>query len=167
MLPAVFIPQYHPRGKKPQITEKAPAQIATMWETQPKLTSHYDTVVENILEKSRCKKVFLRLGIGTNIIQRLSFIAAFTFLCLAFHTKHSKYEKSYKWVTTSSTSWEQRGQKGKSLFSADTTEWVPSVDGSLWICNPAPLSASQSQAGHLTVGGSPPGPLFCPASQAG
>lgn len=61
--------------------------------------SHYNTVDRNFL-KFRCKKVFLRLGIGTNIIQRLSFIAAFPFMCLAFHTKHSKHEKSYNPVTT-------------------------------------------------------------------
>lgn len=39
-----------PEGKKTQMTEKAPAQISTMCKQQPTLTSHYDTVVNNILE---------------------------------------------------------------------------------------------------------------------
>lgn len=133
------------------------------------------TLLSGIFQKSRCKEVlvfllgfFLRFGIGTNITQRSSFIAAFPFMCLAFHTKHSKHQMPYNQVAPVQHLGSREEERGSPL-SLQMAERVPSAGGFVLphSCNPAPHSGSQSQAGHLTVGGSPPGPLFCPASRGG
>lgn len=80
------------QGRKENKWQKAPAPITTM-------CAH--TANTNIL-LWHCRQEFLRIqvyrtflasGIGTNVIQRLSFIAAFPFVCSAFRTKHSKRER--------------------------------------------------------------------------
>lgn len=158
--------------------EKAPAQIATT-------CKHATTIISNVPLWHCCQESFRNPG-----VKKFGFFSqignwhkhnpevilysSFSFHVLGFSHKAQQTWDALQPSSSSSTTWEQRGGKGEFPLSANMPERVPSVGGSLWwefvlphSCNPAPHSGSQSQAGHLTVGGSPPGPLFCPASRAG
>lgn len=94
-------------------------------------------------------------------------------MCLAFHTKHSKHEKSYNRVTTK---WLQLNilgaerRKGGAPCLCRHAREGPLCRGKF--VGPPQLQPSSplgkpEPAGYLTAGGSPPGPLLCPASRAG